>query len=191
MKVGKEAFILHADRFPNVIGKREKCVVKMFKTDFFQFKLQEKYVKYNPNFKDKIDKQNMGKYSQLWAERERDNLIRLKNADIPCPEVITLKQHLLIMSFIGENYRPALTLKDANLSDQKFNDAYLQVIKAMKTMYEKENLIHGDLSEDNILWFKECCYFIDVGQAMAPTDVNAYNFLYRDCQKITDESILM
>ncbi|KAJ8956663.1 hypothetical protein NQ318_014017 [Aromia moschata] len=56
----------------------------------------------------------------------------------------------------------------------------------MKTMYEKANLIHADLSEDNVLWFEEYCYLIDAGQAVEPTDVNALQLLYKDCQKITD-----
>lgn len=55
------------------------------------------------------------------------NLIRLKRAGLPCPDVVTLKKHILVMSFIGENHIPALKLKDVELSNADFVLAYEQV----------------------------------------------------------------
>ena len=46
-----------------------------------------------------------------------------------CPEVVLLKKHILVMSFIGHDQTPAPTLKDAALSDDQMSSAYQQCIK--------------------------------------------------------------
>lgn len=55
-------------------------------------------------------------------------------------------------------------------------------------MYNEAHLIHADLSEYNILWHKNTCYFIDVSQAVEHEHENAYQFLYDDCKHITHVS---
>jgi RIO kinase 1 len=40
---------------------------------------------------------------RTWAEKEMRNLKRLHVAGIPCPEPHLLKQHVLIMDFLGED----------------------------------------------------------------------------------------
>jgi len=137
------------------------------------------------------------------------NLMRLKKAGLPCPEVVTLKKHILVMSFIGENHTPAPKLKNVDLSDADFVLAYEQVIQflsvklyagkpcmfqivdSMKILFDKANLIHADLSEYNILWHNDLCYFIDVSQSVEPSHENAFYFLYRDCSNIINVSKLI
>ena len=53
----------------------------------------------------------------------------MKKFNVPCPEVQVLKNHVLIMSFIGENGVPAPKLKVAPLSSADLEDAYEQVIR--------------------------------------------------------------
>lgn len=60
----------------------------------------------------------------------------------------------------------------------------------MKILFDKANLIHADLSEYNILWHKDLCYFIDVSQSVEPSHENAFHFLYRDCNNIINVSKL-
>lgn len=60
----------------------------------------------------------------------------------------------------------------------------------MKKLYESANLIHADLSEYNILWHNNHCYFIDVSQAVEPRHENAFFFLFRDCNNIIKVSPL-
>ena len=43
-----------------------------------------------------------------------------------CPEVVLLKKHILVMSFIGRDQVPAPTLKEAKLSRDQLNSAYQQ-----------------------------------------------------------------
>lgn len=60
----------------------------------------------------------------------------------------------------------------------------------MKTLYHKAGLIHGDLTEYNILWHNNECYFIDVSQSVEPLSANAYSLLLRDCENITKVRML-
>lgn len=53
---------------------------------------------------------------------------RMKKAEIPCPEVVLLKKHILVMSFIGKDHVPAPKLKDAILGLEDLKTAYYQVL---------------------------------------------------------------
>lgn len=52
----------------------------------------------------------------------------MKKAEIPCPEVVLLKKHILVMSFIGKDHVPAPKLKDVVLSSEDMKRAFYQVL---------------------------------------------------------------
>lgn len=211
MFVGKEAVILHADSdpsYPTAVLPRE-CVVKVFKTTLSEFKQREKYIKDDYRFKDRLGNKHMRKYIHLWAEKEMHNLMRMQKAGISCPEVICLKKHVLVMSFIGKDHRAAPKLKDANLKEANWIIAYeqvgvlrfyfifyplqilsftFQVVQGMIDLFQKAKLIHADLSEYNILWYNDQCYFIDVGQSTEPLNLDSFHFLMRDCNNVINVS---
>jgi RIO kinase 3 len=169
--------------------EEEECAIKVFKTSLNEFKTRDKYIKEDYRFKDRFSKQNPRKVIHMWAEKEMHNLSRMAKAGIPCPKVIVLKKHILVLSFIGKNMKPAPKLKDVKFphgeeGDALLRSAYEQTIKCMKTMYNECKLIHADLSEFNILWHEKQCYFIDVSQSVEPAHPNALEFLYRDCTNI-------
>ncbi len=58
----------------------------------------------------------------------------------------------------------------------------------MKKMYREANLVHADLSEYNMLWWKDQLYFIDVSQAVEKQHPLANVFLLRDCANVVDVS---
>ncbi|XP_065577036.1 serine/threonine-protein kinase RIO3-like [Artemia franciscana] len=90
------------------------------------------------------------------------------------------------MSLIGEDDKPANTLKESVLNEEERILAYNQINKMMKRLYKEARLVHGDLSEYNILWHQNQCYFIDVTQSVDIGDQLAYQLLQRDCENITD-----
>ncbi|XP_045477622.1 serine/threonine-protein kinase RIO3 isoform X2 [Harmonia axyridis] len=185
ISIGKEAAIFHGySNSENGDAPRE-CAIKVFKTTLSEFKDREKYIKGDHRFKDRIGKQNSRKTVHIWAEKEMANLCRLKKAGIPCPEVIMLKEYVLVMTFIGKDCIPAPKLKEANMSPADYIVAYDQVTSIMKTLFWDAKLIHADLSEYNILWYEGQCYIIDVSQSVEPIHENAFTFLYRDCENIT------
>lgn len=128
ISIGKEAVILHADSdeaYERPLPK--ECVIKVFKTTLSEYKQRDKYIKDDYRFKDRIGKQTTRKIIQLWAEKEMHNLVRLHNAGIPCPDVVALKKHVLVMSFIGNDHNPAPKLKYAILNEADCIIAYEQV----------------------------------------------------------------
>ncbi|RLN86759.1 hypothetical protein BBJ28_00022436 [Nothophytophthora sp. Chile5] len=56
----------------------------------------------------------------------------------------------------------------------------------MRTMYQKCRLVHGDLSEYNILYYQTRLYFIDVSQSVEHEHPSANDFLRKDCRNIAD-----
>ncbi len=58
----------------------------------------------------------------------------------------------------------------------------------MKKMYRDANLVHADLSEYNMLWFRDQLHFIDVSQSVEKQHPLAMVFLLRDCANVVSVS---
>jgi len=76
-------------------------------------------------------------------------------------------------------------LKDAELSEDKIRETYLQLVKMMRRLYQKCKLVHADLSEYNILYHKGILYLIDVSQSVEHDHPHSLDFLRKDCTNIT------
>ncbi|KAB0395930.1 hypothetical protein E2I00_004375 [Balaenoptera physalus] len=146
ISTGKEANVYHA-RTTN----GESRAIKIYKTSILVFKDRDKYVSGEFRFRHGYCKGNPRKMVKTWAEKEMRNLIRLKTAEIPCPEPILLRSHVLVMGFIGKDDMPAPLLKNVQLSESKARELYVQVIEYMRRMYQDARLVHADLSEFNML----------------------------------------
>jgi RIO kinase 1 len=127
-----------------------------------------------------LGKSNPRKMVKVWAEKEMRNYRRIYNAGIPCPAPILLKSHVLIMEFLGETGWPSPRIRDANLSEKRLREAYVQTIIIMRRMFQRCKLVHGDLSEYNLLWHKNEVYVIDVSQSVESDHPSALDFLRKD-----------
>nr|GMD74946.1 serine/threonine-protein kinase RIO1-like [Ipomoea batatas] len=105
----------------------------------------------------------------------------LKAAGIRCPTPLLLRLHVLVMEFIGRGGWAAPRLKDAGLPLDKLREGYVEIIMAMRKLYQKCKLVHGDLSEYNILYLEGHLYIIDVSQAVDLDHPHALDFLREDC----------
>ncbi|XP_043842100.1 serine/threonine-protein kinase RIO1 [Dromiciops gliroides] len=179
ISTGKEANVYHASTTDG-----ENRAIKIYKTSILVFKDRDKYVSGEFRFRHGYCKGNPRKMVQTWAEKEMRNLIRLNTAKIPCPEPILLKHHVLVMSFIGKGDMPAPLLKNAQLSESKARELYLQVIQYMRRMYQDARLVHADLSEFNMLYCNGEVYIIDVSQSVEHDHPHALEFLRKDCANI-------
>ena len=120
----------------------------------------------------------------MWAEKELHNLMKMSRNGLRVPEPVVLKKHVLVMSFIGREGKPAPKLKDAILSYSELEIAYNETIEMMAALYNTCHLVHADLSEYNVLWHDNQCWFIDVSQSVEPNHPHGLEFLYRDCINI-------
>uniref|UniRef100_A0A2K6CC73 Serine/threonine-protein kinase RIO1 n=2 Tax=Macaca nemestrina TaxID=9545 RepID=A0A2K6CC73_MACNE len=181
ISTGKEANVYHAST-----ADGESRAIKIYKTSILVFKDRDKYVSGEFRFRHGYCKGNPRKMVKTWAEKEMRNLIRLNTAEIPCPEPIMLRSHVLVMSFIGKDDVPAPLLKNVQLSESKARELYLQVIQYMRRMYQDARLVHADLSEFNMLYHAGGVYIIDVSQSVEHDHPHALEFLRKDCTNVND-----
>ena len=181
ISTGKEANVYHST---NADG--DERAVKVYKTSILTFKDRDRYVTGEFRFRHGYCKHNPRKMVKTWAEKEMRNLTRMYQANIPCPEPIILRSHVLVMGFIGTDGWPAPLLKDASLSESKARELYLQCIQIVRNIYWKCRLVHADLSEFNMLYQADKLYVIDVSQSVEHDHPHALEFLRKDCTNVTD-----
>ena len=160
--------------------------IKIYKTSILVFKDRDKYVSGEHRWRKGYCKSNPRKMVKVWAEKEMRNYRRLHMAGIPCPEPILLKSHVLLMEFLGTNGWPSPRLKDANLKEKRLREAYVQTIFIMRHMFQRCRLVHGDLSEYNLLWHNNEIYVIDVSQSVESDHPSALDFLRKDASNVND-----
>ncbi|KAM0345779.1 hypothetical protein ACHAPU_006132 [Fusarium lateritium] len=191
ISTGKEANVYGAVLLDDSTGEATQRAIKVYKTAILSFKDRERYITGEHRFKGGFDKGNNRKMVKLWAEKEFRNLRRIYNADIPCPEPISLKLHVLVMGFLGDRKGWAYPrLRDATLTgddvDQQWYKLYVQLLGIMRRIYHVCRLVHADLSEYNILYHKEKLYIIDVSQSVEPDHPRSLEFLRMDIKNVGD-----
>ncbi|CAG2170526.1 unnamed protein product [Oppiella nova] len=200
---GKESVVLHGRGSMAEKGiTSTEVAVKIFKTTLNEFKNRIQYIGNDPvlHQTSKLSKQNPKFMIPLWAEKEMHNLNRIRRNGILCPEVLILKKHVLVMTFIGSDgkvdtrelslqlidlvSKAAPTLKEANLSEENLSKAWKQALEMLCKLYKDCDLVHADFSEYNLLWHENRLWCIDVSQAVLSTHPMAFKFLWRDCNNI-------
>ncbi|CAJ0596608.1 unnamed protein product [Cylicocyclus nassatus] len=174
---GKESAVLNAVSDEN----GERFAIKVYKTSLTEFKNRSEYVKDDFRFK------NPRGVLKIWAEREFMNLTRMSRVGIPCPVPVKLKRHLLVMSLIGENGEAAPRLKNIDwefYTVEERKDIFSQVQDIMCRMYKECKLVHGDLSEFNLLLADGKVYVIDVSQSMDLSHPRNLHYLIRDIENV-------
>lgn len=161
--------------------------VKVFKTAILSFKDRERYVAGEHRFRrGGYNRQSNRKMVQQWTEKEYRNLLRLRDAGVPAPTPLVIKPPVLIMEFFGRDGWPSPRLKDAQLSPERMTSAYGEVCILMRRMFCRAKLVHGDLSEYNILYHKRQIIIIDVSQSVEDDHPMALEFLRRDCVNVNE-----
>ncbi|GMI14215.1 hypothetical protein TrLO_g13062 [Triparma laevis f. longispina] len=164
VKEGKEAQIFYAYRNPSTppppppapTYNPPHIAVKVMKR-IQDFRNRGSYVDGDVRFhRKKFSDYDKRDQVALWAEKEFRNLFRSFLAGVSVPRPIMFKQNLLMMNFLGDDGFPAPNLKDIESMDA-FSSAkrvvhyYCETIVGVKRLYVCAQLIHGDLSEYNIM----------------------------------------
>lgn len=160
--------------------------IKIYKTSILVFKDRDKYVSGEHRWRKGYCKSNPRKMVKVWAEKEMRNYRRIYQAGIPTPQPVLLKSHVLLMEFLGQDGWPSPRLKDVTLSEKRLREAYVQTVRIMRHMYHRCKLVHGDLSEYNLLWHDNQVYVIDVSQSVETDHPSALDFLRKDAANVND-----
>lgn len=159
----------------------KEVAIKIYKIDSNISKWMRNYIIGDPRFK-KIPG-NTSKIIYLWATKEYKNLKRAYKSELHVPEPILVKNNILIMEYIGFGPIPAPKLKDIK-KPINLNNLLNQILHFIKDLYQKANLVHGDLSEFNILYHNQKPVIIDISQAVSIHHPKAEIFLVRDIKNI-------
>eukprot|EP00940_MAST-03C_sp_MAST-3C-sp2_P002938 g2938.t1 len=184
ISTGKEANVYHAEKDLKDETIRH-LAVKVYKTSVLVFKDRNKYVQGEHRYRNGYCRSNPRKMVKMWAEKEMRNLKRLRAAGVPCPEPLFLRNHILVMTFVGKRGWPAPRLKDAVLSKRGVKRCYDALVGHMRVMYQTCGLVHADLSEYNVLYHRKQPYVIDVSQSVERDHPMAVDFLRSDCTNVT------
>ena len=117
-----------------------------------------------------------------WAQKEFKNLQTAAAAKIKVPQPIDVSNNVLIMEFIGKNGVPAPLLRETAL--RKPERVYRQLLNYVRMLYQQAGLVHGDLSEYNIMLWKNQPVLFDISQAVPLQHPMANQLLRRDLENL-------
>ncbi len=174
---GKEADVYLAEAGEKV--SEMYAVLKIFNQENTSFKRRTEYVKGDPRF-DGI-KADVKSIIRIWCRKEYGNLKIAEEAQVSAPKPYYFRGNVLAMQLIGDDGVPAPILKNIGLEDpEKVLD---EIVENMKRLYSA-NLVHGDMSEYNVLIKDGMPFLIDIGQGVSLGHPKANEFLERDVTNI-------
>ena len=87
------------------------------------------------------------------------------------------------MEYIGFGPIPAPKLKDIK-DPNNLHELFNEVLQFIKILYQNAKLVHGDLSEFNILYHNQRPVVIDISQAVSTRHPKAEVYLTRDIKNV-------
>jgi len=157
--------------------------IKIYLTSSAEFrKGMIKYLMGDPRFQ-RIPKSTR-KLVITWARKEYRNLVAMYDVGASVPRPIAQYENILVMEFIGENGVRAPLLREVNLDTYEAEIVFYNVIEDVRKIYKFAGLVHGDLSEYNIMLHRNKAYIIDVSQAVKITHPNSHELLLRDLNNL-------
>jgi RIO kinase 1 len=135
-----------------------------------------KYIDGDPRFKGvKHDTRSL---IFAWAQKEFKNLELAMYAGVRVPRPVRVKNNVLLMEFIGENGESAPSLKEERPRNPR--RVYEGLLGYLHKLYCRAELVHGDLSEYNIMIWNGKTVLFDMSQAVPTVHPMADFLLHRD-----------
>ncbi|MEM4713571.1 MAG: serine protein kinase RIO [Candidatus Bathyarchaeia archaeon] len=172
VKAGKEARVYWGK---NKEGR--ELAIKIYLTVSAEFrKGMLKYIEGDYRFKNV--KRDTRSLIFAWAQKEFKNLEQALAAGVRVPKPFAVRNNVLVMEFIGKNGVSAPSMKEQPPSNPE--RIYKILITYLERLYQKAELVHGDLSEYNIMLWKGLPVLFDMSQAVPLSHPMADFLLNRD-----------
>jgi RIO kinase 1 len=178
ISTGKEANVFYALGS----GGRE-LAIKIYRISSSNFKAIQEYLLGDPRF-EKVG-HSRREVIFTWARKEFQNLKRAYDAGVRVPEPIVVERNVLVMEFIGKNEISAPQLRNVEMNSKEALKVFQQVVDYMRILYQGLDMVHGDLSEYNILIEDKLePVIIDMGQGVLCSHPRSEEFLKRDTENL-------
>ena len=172
VKSGKEAKI-----YRGITPNGEELAVKIYLTVSAEFrKGMLPYIEGDIRFSHV--KRDTRSLIYAWAVKEFRNLKKAWEIGVRVPKPYAVENNVLVMEFIGKEGIPAPLLKDVEPSNPQ--KIYRKLLDYIKTLYRDVELVHGDLSEYNIMVLDDEPVIFDMSQAVLLSHPMADQLLKRD-----------
>ncbi len=174
LSMGKEAHIFLARRKDGM-----KVIVKIYRLQNAFFNKMYSYIRTDPRYA-----HLKGRKRQIifhWVSREFRNLLKAREAGARVPTPYTSLHNVIVMEYIGDE-KIALQLKDSHIDD--FESFFDDLVNQLHILYKKAKLVHGDLSQFNILCLNQKPVLIDMSQTTQIDDPNAHEYFKRDMSNL-------
>jgi RIO kinase 1 len=176
IKAGKEARIYWGQD-----PEGRELAIKIYYTTTSEFrKGMMQYIQGDPRFK-RVKKSPRG-IIYTWTQKEYKNLQLAEEASVNSPRPIAFNRNILVMTFIGEDGVPAPLLREVDPQDP--HDFYLKLLNDVMLLYTKASLVHGDLSEYNIMVWEDTPVIFDISQALLTSHPLSDTLIQRDISNV-------
>ena len=173
VSTGKEGNVFHATT------REGAAALKIYRVNNATWRSLSEYLQGDPRFK-KIGR-SFREMISVWAQKEFKNLQRMRGAGVRVPEPLAVHENLLLMQYLGDETMPASQVRDIPFEDPV--PVYEDVVASMAAM-RKAELVHGDLSEYNLLWWDGHPWVIDCAQAVPFAHPRSDDWFKRDVWNI-------
>ncbi|HKL29019.1 MAG TPA: serine/threonine-protein kinase Rio1 [Natrialbaceae archaeon] len=181
LSTGKEANVYQALGGADEGEEGTEVAVKVYRINASDFRDMREYLTGDPRFEEiRGDKKAV---VLAWVRKEYANLRRAMAAGVRVPEPIAVERNVLVMEYIGTEAGRAKRLNEVHVENPE--TAYEVVREYMRRLYDA-GLVHGDLSEYNIVFHEGQLVIIDLGQAVTVHHPNSREFLERDCENVAN-----
>ena len=173
ISTGKEANVYTA------LAPDGEVAVKVYRINASDFRHMREYLDGDPRFEGiGSDKK---KVVVAWTKKEFANLERAQTAGVRVPAPIAIERNVLVMEYLGGEAQHAKRLSEVDVENPE--TAFEVVREYMRRLYAA-GLIHGDLSEYNLVVHGGELCLLDLGQAVTIHHPNSRAFLERDCHNV-------
>ncbi|WP_135821692.1 serine/threonine-protein kinase Rio1 [Halostella litorea] len=173
VSTGKEANVYAA------LGSGGEVAIKVYRINASDFRDMRDYLTGDPRIEELGgDKKRV---VLAWTKKEYANLKRAQAAGVRVPDPIAVERNALVMEFLGHDGERAKRLAEVHVENPE--TAYEVLREYVRRLYDA-GLVHGDLSEYNVVVYDGHLVVIDVGQAVTIHHPNAEEFLERDCENV-------
>jgi len=173
ISTGKEANVYEA------LGGDADVAVKIYRINTSNFRHMREYLEGDPRFEGIGN--DKGQVVLAWTRKEFANLERAQKAGVRVPTPIAVERNVLVMELVGLVEERARRLAEVHVENPE--TAYEVVREYMRRLHAA-GLVHGDLSEYNLIVHDGELVVIDLGQAVTVHHPNAEEFLRRDCRNV-------